>query len=200
MFRVANTKFCYYNNYSLSQPRYFCKGFRRYWTKGGSLRNVPVGGGCRKSRRSKSRAEKSGQLSMNYSKNLSSFDRHQEKMIGVNSSSNGDSGPASGSDIDLVVVFAKFLNQTPSFDQPELITQESPDKDNEYIDVWSSLEQGTSNQNDSPMECQKPIHHSILEHYMLQEIPQVKEQLEENNGIEELLETDQMNMFGLQNL
>ncbi|KAK4762872.1 hypothetical protein SAY87_013507 [Trapa incisa] len=44
----TNTKFCYYNNYSLSQPRYFCKSCRRYWTKGGTLRNVPVGGGCRK--------------------------------------------------------------------------------------------------------------------------------------------------------
>ncbi|KAK9714609.1 hypothetical protein RND81_06G106900 [Saponaria officinalis] len=48
-----NTKFCYYNNYSLSQPRYFCKGCRRYWTQGGTLRNVPVGGGCRKSKRPK---------------------------------------------------------------------------------------------------------------------------------------------------
>ncbi|CAI9094673.1 OLC1v1030451C1 [Oldenlandia corymbosa var. corymbosa] len=47
----SNTKFCYYNNYSLTQPRYFCKGCRRYWTKGGSLRNVPIGGGCRKTRR-----------------------------------------------------------------------------------------------------------------------------------------------------
>ncbi|KAI4382339.1 hypothetical protein MLD38_008315 [Melastoma candidum] len=46
-----NTKFCYYNNYSLSQPRYFCKSCRRYWTKGGTLRNVPVGGGCRKNKR-----------------------------------------------------------------------------------------------------------------------------------------------------
>jgi hypothetical protein len=27
-----NTKFCYYNNYSLSQPRHFCKTCRRYWT------------------------------------------------------------------------------------------------------------------------------------------------------------------------
>ncbi|GMI74297.1 DOF protein 2.1 [Hibiscus trionum] len=50
----TNTKFCYYNNYSLSQPRYFCKSCRRYWTKGGTLRNVPVGGGCRKNRRSSS--------------------------------------------------------------------------------------------------------------------------------------------------
>ncbi|KAF5753793.1 putative transcription factor C2C2-Dof family [Helianthus annuus] len=30
-----NTKFCYYNNYTLSQPRYFCKDCRRYWTEGG---------------------------------------------------------------------------------------------------------------------------------------------------------------------
>ncbi|RRT59628.1 hypothetical protein B296_00037443 [Ensete ventricosum] len=48
----TNTKFCYYNNYSLTQPRYFCKTCRRYWTKGGSLRNVPVGGGSRKNKRS----------------------------------------------------------------------------------------------------------------------------------------------------
>ncbi|KAF6155465.1 hypothetical protein GIB67_019991 [Kingdonia uniflora] len=47
----THTKFCYYNNYSLSQPRYFCKTCRRYWTKGGSLRNIPVGGGCRKNKR-----------------------------------------------------------------------------------------------------------------------------------------------------
>ncbi|RWR93936.1 dof zinc finger protein DOF5.6-like protein [Cinnamomum micranthum f. kanehirae] len=47
----THTKFCYYNNYSLSQPRYFCKSCRRYWTKGGSLRNVPVGGGCRKNKK-----------------------------------------------------------------------------------------------------------------------------------------------------
>ncbi|XP_060170186.1 dof zinc finger protein DOF2.1-like [Lycium barbarum] len=51
----ANTKFCYYNNYSLSQPRYFCKSCRRYWTKGGTLRNVPVGGGCRKNKKTSSK-------------------------------------------------------------------------------------------------------------------------------------------------
>ncbi|CAL8999412.1 unnamed protein product [Prunus brigantina] len=55
----TNTKFCYYNNYSLSQPRYFCKACRRYWTKGGTLRNVPVGGGCRKNKRSSSSSKRS---------------------------------------------------------------------------------------------------------------------------------------------
>ncbi|PKA56400.1 Dof zinc finger protein DOF3.6 [Apostasia shenzhenica] len=49
----SNTKFCYFNNYSLSQPRHFCKACRRYWTHGGALRNVPVGGGCRRNKRSK---------------------------------------------------------------------------------------------------------------------------------------------------
>ncbi|OMO76392.1 Zinc finger, Dof-type [Corchorus capsularis] len=56
-----NTKFCYYNNYSLSQPRYFCKTCRRYWTQGGTLRNVPVGGGCRKGKRSSTKASSSSQ-------------------------------------------------------------------------------------------------------------------------------------------
>ncbi|CAA7393888.1 unnamed protein product [Spirodela intermedia] len=48
----TNTKFCYYNNYNLTQPRHFCKTCRRYWTQGGALRNVPIGGGCRKTKSS----------------------------------------------------------------------------------------------------------------------------------------------------
>ncbi|KAI7732076.1 hypothetical protein M8C21_031355 [Ambrosia artemisiifolia] len=56
----TNTKFCYFNNYNLTQPRHFCKTCRRYWTRGGALRNVPVGGGCRRNKRSsKSRSSKS---------------------------------------------------------------------------------------------------------------------------------------------
>ncbi|KAK9122675.1 hypothetical protein Sjap_012277 [Stephania japonica] len=55
----TNTKFCYFNNYSLTQPRHFCKTCRRYWTRGGALRSVPVGGGCRRNKRSKSSSSKS---------------------------------------------------------------------------------------------------------------------------------------------
>ncbi|CAH8380756.1 unnamed protein product [Eruca vesicaria subsp. sativa] len=58
----TNTKFCYYNNYSLTQPRYFCKGCRRYWTEGGSLRNVPVGGSSRKNKRSSSSSSSSSNI------------------------------------------------------------------------------------------------------------------------------------------
>ncbi|XVF08077.1 hypothetical protein REPUB_Repub06bG0194900 [Reevesia pubescens] len=55
----TNTKFCYFNNYSLTQPRHFCKTCRRYWTRGGALRSVPVGGGCRRNKRSKGSSSKS---------------------------------------------------------------------------------------------------------------------------------------------
>ncbi|KAI3818045.1 hypothetical protein L1987_11847 [Smallanthus sonchifolius] len=58
----AHTKFCYYNNYSLSQPRYLCKTCRRYWTDGGSLRNVPVGGGSRRNKRSSSSSSSSSSV------------------------------------------------------------------------------------------------------------------------------------------
>ncbi|KAH6824079.1 hypothetical protein C2S53_004045 [Perilla frutescens var. hirtella] len=84
----SNTKFCYYNNYSLSQPRYFCKGCRRYWTKGGSLRNVPVGGGCRKSRRSRRHPAPAGP-----------------------SPAHGSPSNAGGACIDMAAVFAKYVNQ-----------------------------------------------------------------------------------------
>ncbi|KAF8405114.1 hypothetical protein HHK36_010012 [Tetracentron sinense] len=56
----TNTKFCYYNNYNLSQPRYFCKSCRRYWTKGGTLRNIPAGG-CNRKNAKRSRTSSASQ-------------------------------------------------------------------------------------------------------------------------------------------
>ncbi|XP_020577457.1 dof zinc finger protein DOF3.1-like [Phalaenopsis equestris] len=47
----TNTKFCYYNNYSRSQPRHFCRACRRHWTEGGTLRNIPIGGSRKNKRR-----------------------------------------------------------------------------------------------------------------------------------------------------
>jgi hypothetical protein len=53
----SDTKFCYYNNYNIKQPRYFCKACQRYWTAGGILRNVPIGAGRRKSKASAMREQ-----------------------------------------------------------------------------------------------------------------------------------------------
>ncbi|XP_057952536.1 cyclic dof factor 3-like [Malania oleifera] len=50
----VETKFCYYNNYNVKQPRHFCKSCQRYWTDGGTMRNVPVGAGRRKNKNSAS--------------------------------------------------------------------------------------------------------------------------------------------------
>ncbi|CAL1380235.1 unnamed protein product [Linum trigynum] len=41
----TDTKFCYFNNYNLCQPRHFCRACKRSWTRGGVLRDVPAGGG-----------------------------------------------------------------------------------------------------------------------------------------------------------
>ncbi|KAL0692169.1 hypothetical protein Bca4012_059349 [Brassica carinata] len=48
------TKFCYYNNYNVNQPRHFCKACQRYWTSGGTMRSVPVGAGRRKNKNNSS--------------------------------------------------------------------------------------------------------------------------------------------------
>ncbi|KAL8252875.1 hypothetical protein R6Q59_036568 [Mikania micrantha] len=78
----TNTKFCYFNNYSLTQPRHFCKTCRRYWTRGGALRNVPVGGGCRRNKRSsKSRRSKSPSQSGPKSLSVSPPRSNLESMI-----------------------------------------------------------------------------------------------------------------------
>ncbi|CAA7047798.1 unnamed protein product [Microthlaspi erraticum] len=98
----SNTKFCYYNNYSLSQPRYFCKGCRRYWTKGGSLRNIPVGGGCRKRSRSRHNSHKR-------------FGRSENRSDGLINQDDGFQSSPAGSVIDLAAVFAQYVtDRSPS--------------------------------------------------------------------------------------
>eukprot|EP01018_Ginkgo_biloba_P013885 Gb_31997 [translate_table: standard] len=106
-----NTKFCYYNNYNLTQPRHFCKTCRRYWTKGGALRNVPIGGGCRKNKRSKQRSKDQNPLI--------TLDQHEASPTSLNVS-NGLSllqnlwAPSSSSLLDMPntdrfsLAFAKF--------------------------------------------------------------------------------------------
>ncbi|GAA0185032.1 hypothetical protein LIER_32320 [Lithospermum erythrorhizon] len=123
----SNTKFCYYNNYSLTQPRYFCKGCRRYWTKGGSLRNVPIGGGCRKSRRSHHTKRSPPPIRVpsttdNIHGNFvapSPFGLISTTHRYSNNSPSTPPGPSSspdGPNIDLALVYANFLH--PNKPQP----------------------------------------------------------------------------------
>lgn len=77
----TNTKFCYYNNYSLSQPRYFCKTCRRYWTEGGSLRNIPVGGGSRRNKRSSAASSSSNTTTSSSTSSVSSKNNNLPDLI-----------------------------------------------------------------------------------------------------------------------
>ncbi|KAI3723314.1 hypothetical protein L2E82_34801 [Cichorium intybus] len=108
----SSTKFCYYNNYSLTQPRYFCKGCRRYWTKGGSLRNIPVGGGCRKTRRARSIRLSDTVNSQNF---LVHGGRGSSDYGGRGNIENRGSGSTvvQPTNIDLQQVYANFVNQRP---------------------------------------------------------------------------------------
>ncbi|RDY10881.1 Dof zinc finger protein DOF3.5, partial [Mucuna pruriens] len=122
----SNTKFCYYNNYSLTQPRYFCKGCRRYWTKGGSLRNVPVGGGCRKNRRGNNKTLLRQSIDGFTFKNSSPCGNiatdHNNNPVGLSydprtrTCSASTSVVSDGPNIDLALVYANFLNQKPKFE------------------------------------------------------------------------------------
>ncbi|XP_010999807.1 PREDICTED: dof zinc finger protein DOF1.2-like [Populus euphratica] len=195
-----NTKFCYYNNYSLSQPRYFCKGCRRYWTKGGSIRNVPVGGGCRKYRRAKSSKVSQNEraaVSVNYSRT-----NETTLACSANKDSMAQQGEANGSDIDLAVVFAKFLNQDlsyePDFTGEDLLNEGG----DQMVDVSNSSNPSDSFQNDTMMESLKRSD-LIQESNFLEGQSQVlvgeKQRLEEER-IQELIESQDMNAFGLQDL
>ncbi|KAE8668010.1 Dof zinc finger protein DOF5.3 [Hibiscus syriacus] len=86
-----NTKFCYYNNYNLSQPRHFCKSCRRYWTRGGVLRNVPVGGGCRKAKRSKTKPATEITAASAVSADPQLQQQHREHQFKENSNSSSES-------------------------------------------------------------------------------------------------------------
>ncbi|KAF2291258.1 hypothetical protein GH714_021062 [Hevea brasiliensis] len=178
----SNTKFCYYNNYSLSQPRYFCKGCRRYWTKGGSLRNVPVGGGCRKTRRAKP---------VRVSQNDGRINGSSEKSMVQESGITGSS-----SEIDLAVVFAKFLNQDSSF-HPEFKAQELPNE--------TSTVKNSSTPDSAAIECDDKFTDLIQESdLLLEELPPVlvrdHKQQEGQERIQELIESQDMDAFGLQTL
>ncbi|KAK4600942.1 hypothetical protein RGQ29_010501 [Quercus rubra] len=137
----SNTKFCYYNNYSLSQPRYFCKGCRRYWTRGGSLRNVPVGGGCRKNRRGKS----SRQLPQSQ----------------------------------------RVSNPSNNIEQPEFMTVPDlvPNDSNPQSDSQNCL-------NSSAFESQKPVEEGDI----------LFQGLGQDEKVQEFMEDDDVNAFGLQSL
>ncbi|KAA8541706.1 hypothetical protein F0562_022858 [Nyssa sinensis] len=109
----SNTKFCYYNNYNLSQPRHFCKNCRRYWTKGGSLRNIPVGGGTRKNTKRSSNPKRLSSSSPSVSSSTSQAtipkSEHSE-MYGLSSSFDQDRGM-----LDVTGSFSSLLASNGQF-------------------------------------------------------------------------------------
>lgn len=72
-----DTKFCYYNNYNINQPRHFCKSCQRYWTAGGTLRNVLVGAGRRKNKYGSSQMKQEASEGVNSGITTVRLDHHE---------------------------------------------------------------------------------------------------------------------------
>ncbi|CAN6441477.1 unnamed protein product [Victoria cruziana] len=120
----TNTKFCYYNNYNLSQPRHFCKNCRRYWTKGGALRNIPVGGGSRKNSKKLSAGSKT--------KNTSSS----------NSSAAATAVPAAAATSPSSSSSSSFLKQEPDLPAESLVAGlygPTTDQDHRLLDITGTF-------------------------------------------------------------
>ncbi|XP_071714662.1 dof zinc finger protein DOF1.4-like [Rutidosis leptorrhynchoides] len=109
----SNTKFCYYNNYSLSQPRHFCKACKRYWTRGGTLRNVPVGGGCRKNKRVKRPITTNVNVTPNQSSTL--LNNHTKPNPNLDNQIPSSATTNSNSNHHLNPLFYGLLPQNPNF-------------------------------------------------------------------------------------
>ncbi|CAK9183158.1 unnamed protein product [Ilex paraguariensis] len=178
----SNTKFCYYNNYSLTQPRYFCKSCRRYWTKGGSLRNVPVGGGCRKSRRGKSIRLSTDGVS---SRSLAYRSTPCPNGTSLDDFTNSSMGP-DGPNIDLAMVYANFLNQPPEPDTQVLDRMlELP------RDINPSFELASASSNiQKEFSTHLPQENGIVEHVTLPE----------RSSEIQLSDSDSIYLFGLRSI
>jgi hypothetical protein len=109
---------------------------------------------------------------------------------------------ANGSDIDLAAVFSKFLNQDLSYG-PEFIGEELRDEGSELVNISnSSTPISDSYQNDPMMESLKRsdlTQESNLLEGRSQVLVGEKQQFEEER-FQELIESQDMNAFGLQNL
>jgi hypothetical protein len=88
-----DTKFCYYNNYNIKQPRFYCKGCCRYWTEGGMLRNVRVGAGKRKNKKA---AERMAAAATNGGGNDAAAGSEATKVGGKRARAGSDAGAKKG--------------------------------------------------------------------------------------------------------
>ncbi|KAL5547082.1 hypothetical protein UlMin_006769 [Ulmus minor] len=81
------TKFCYFNNYNVKQPRHFCKNCQRYWTAGGIIRNVPFGAGRRKNKLLASQYRRLIDSDQTLTRKVLKFepDQVQEQLVDANS-------------------------------------------------------------------------------------------------------------------
>ncbi|KAJ0257768.1 Dof zinc finger protein [Hirschfeldia incana] len=150
----ADTKFCYYNNYNVSQPRHFCRSCQRYWTSGGTMRTVPVGSGRRKN---KGWVSSEHYMHIN-SENTNSYNSSSAQILSFESSSEESLVTENGKNQSSDSV-SKDLNNFQRFLPPQVTSSVSPPWPYQYppnpafyhipvywgctVPFWSTLEPST---------------------------------------------------------
>ncbi|KAL0695355.1 hypothetical protein Bca4012_062535 [Brassica carinata] len=117
----ADTKFCYYNNYNISQPRHFCRSCQRYWTSGGTMRTIPVGSGRRKN---KGWVSSDHYMHIN-SENTNSYNSSSAKILSFDSSGKESSVTENGMNQSSDSI-SKNCNNFQSFLPPQVTSSVSP--------------------------------------------------------------------------
>ncbi|KAL3627732.1 hypothetical protein CASFOL_029095 [Castilleja foliolosa] len=137
----TNTKFCYYNNYNKSQPRHFCKSCKRHWTKGGTLRNVPVGGSGRKNKRPRISNAPNFPMNANTGNNQKSMPNIIYQAL-IHNNNNNNNNSSSGGD-----------------------TSATGDGKTEYDEFWSLSNNNYLDMNNNPIYYQYSLNEFDHNHY-----------------------------------
>lgn len=159
------TKFCYFNNYNVNQPRHFCKNCQRYWTAGGTVRNVPVGAGRRKNKLSSSQCHQvvvpPNIGSVTRADTLTSASSQGLSCTGLPASSRLVKGMGEilkfSKDAPLCESMATVLNLKDQKRSVEIGSSAAEDNSEEPLSSGSSLAAVTSHESEFPEKEIKPV-------------------------------------------
>ncbi|KAF5470195.1 hypothetical protein F2P56_010722 [Juglans regia] len=153
------TKFCYFNNYNVNQPRHFCKNCQRYWTAGGTIRSVPVGAGRRKNKPSEYHqvVVPSNVIPVTKADSLNSASDQHPSCLELPASLRLDKGTGAvlniSKDAPLCESMSTVLNLKEQKKNVEIWPLVSEESSEEPLSSGSSFTAATSHESESPGHC-----------------------------------------------
>ncbi|KAK4417531.1 Dof zinc finger protein DOF1.4 [Sesamum alatum] len=148
-----DTKFRYFNNHSLAQPRHYCKACKRQWTVGGNLRNIPFGGKTRTCKQTKASSPRCGNpRSQGPESPLSLGEEHLQNSQSVapmaaiipQSFATTMTQPVTNLPAEISPLSLYYFNDEIScLDAIQSLIQ--PEVTNQHVNVWNQFDSGGAN-------------------------------------------------------